>query len=202
VAVTEALGRWRPTGLLLSTNVRGIGATVLGLLVFMLVPNWFGTQILSVPATHRSLIYQANLRSELAGFIERMGGPRGIDACGAGNIMVEGFQVPMVSWYLHRRMSEVGSPPPEEFVPTGGTPPQGSVRVAPNTYLVENLPAPWPNVIMQDRDTGSAALMPTWQTIHHYESLGARFRIIQTKEIRFFVDCARQPNDPKVQPAI
>jgi hypothetical protein len=55
---------------------------------------------------------------------------------------------------------------------------------------------PWPNVIFQDRDTGSAHLLPEWTTIDGWERDGARYLVRTTKEIRFFEDCAGQPNDP------
>jgi hypothetical protein len=52
-------------------------------------------------------------------------------------------------------------------------------------------------VIFQDRDTGSAALLPAPQTIIDWEHEGATefAHFVRTKTMFFFEDCAPQPKD-------
>jgi hypothetical protein len=147
---------------------------------FLAFPNWVGSNFISLPAFHRSIHYQAGLREDVQYLIKTEGGVKGLQSCGAGRIMVEGFQVPMVSWYMNERTLNIEDQP---TTPTTG-PSAGTA------------PPPWPNVIMQDRDTGGASLLPTFQTIDAWEKDGAHYKVVTTKEIRFFEDCSPQPQDP------
>jgi hypothetical protein len=154
-------------------------ATLAAALVFLFGPNWLGPNLNSIPRTHRALIYQATLRENLVALIDRNGGAKALLACGAGKVMVEGFQVPMTAWYLGVRTLDVEDQPVTDDAG------------------VAQPPTPWPNVIVQDRDTGSATLLPEWQTINAWERAGAHYTVQDTKEIRFFEDCAPQPKDPR-----
>ena len=65
-----------------------------------------------------------------------------------GHVMTEGFQVPMVAYYLNTRTAYIGAPP------AAGDP-----------------PGPAPNVILQARDTRSASLLPYlswWPHVHYH----------------------------------
>jgi hypothetical protein len=153
-------------------------STALLVLVFLFVPNWVGSNLNDLSKTHRSLVYQANLRKDLVALINRAGGVKKLEACGAGNVMVEGFQVPMVAWYFDVRTVDIEDQP-----------------------STVDAPAPWPNVIFQDRDTGSAALLPLPQTIIDWEHDGATgfAHYVRTKTMYFFEDCRAQANDKPAQ---
>jgi hypothetical protein len=157
------------------------GMTALLGLVFLFLPNWLGTNLIDVSATHRSLVYQATLRKDLVALINRAGGVGKLKACGAGHVMVEGFQVPMTAWYFDARTVDIEDQP--------------------NTISATNLEAdpatPWPNVIFQDRDTGNPhqPLLPLVQTIQDWEKEGAKYTFVITKEMYFFEDCAPQRKD-------
>jgi hypothetical protein len=116
-------------------------------LIFMFGPNWVGANLISIPRTHGSLVYQAHLRQGMNAIISRFGGPKKVLAC--GSVMTEGFQVPMVSWALDVPTTRV------EASPTAGSE-----------------PGPPPNVILQTRDTRSAHRLPllsSWPTVsYHY----------------------------------
>jgi hypothetical protein len=79
--------------------------------------------------------------------IARFGGARKVLAC--GSVMTEGFQVPMVSWALGVPTTRVEASP-----------------------LAGSEPGPPPNVILQTRDTRSAARLPflsSWPAVtYHY----------------------------------
>jgi hypothetical protein len=144
---------------------------------FIAFPNWVGSNFISLRAFHKSISYQAGLRKDVSTLIDQAGGVKALQSCGAGRIMIEGFQVPMLAWYLNERTLNILDQP---------TPAPGASVVGP----------PWPNVIMQDRDTGHAALLPTWQQIHAWTKDGAHYKVTTLKEMRFFQDCSSQPNDP------
>ncbi len=116
-------------------------------LIFMFGPNWVGANLISIPRTHGSLVYQAHLRDGMEGLVARFGGAKRVLAC--GTVMTEGFQVPMLSWILGVPTTRVEAPPPT------GTEPEEA-----------------PNVILQTRDTRSAARLPylsSWPTVtYHY----------------------------------
>lgn len=120
-------------------------------LLFMFGPNWVGPNLISFPRTHRALVYQANLRKGLGQLVSLYGGPAKVLAC--GSVMTEGFQVPMVSWGLGVATTRIEAPPD-----------------------VASEAGPAPNVILQTRDTGSAALLPvlaSWPNVH-YHYVGTR----------------------------
>jgi hypothetical protein len=146
-------------------------------LIFVFVPHWVGSSLINISETHKSLAFQAGLRSSLVQLIDEAGGVNKLKACGQGNVMVEGFQVPMVAWYFDGRTLDV------EDQPT--TPASGIA------------PKPWPNVIFQDRDTGNLAqpVLPLWTTVNGWIADGAKYTERTAKEMRFFEDCASQPND-------
>ncbi len=120
-------------------------ATGLAAAAFLFVPNWVGSNLISIPRTHGSLVYQANLRRGLNELVSRFGGPEKALAC--GSVMTEGFQVPMVAWTLNVPTTRIEAPP---SVPTAA--------------------GPAPNVILQTRDTRSASLLPylsSWPNVHY-----------------------------------
>ena len=123
--------------------------TAVALALFFAVPPWIGTNVISLPRTHRALLYQAHLREDLATVIHRLGGGAAVLRCGP--VMVEGFQVPMVAYALGVRTLQV------EAQPTGVAGP------------------PWPNTILQDRDTSSAALLPSPRQVIAWEHDGAHY---------------------------
>jgi hypothetical protein len=145
--------RWRGAGSS-RTAVGGAfqwSATVLLALVFLFVPNWVGANMISIPRTHGSLVYQAHIRQGMNDLIARFGGADKVLGC--GSVMTEGFQVPMVAWALGTPTTRIEAPPRN-----GG----------------EAYPQPAedaPNVILQTRDTRSAHLLPllsTWPTVHYH----------------------------------
>jgi hypothetical protein len=88
--------------------------------------------------------------------IARFGGAKRVLAC--GSVMTEGFQVPMVAYALDVPTPRVAAPP------AAGAP-----------------PGPAPNVILQTRDTRSAALLPiiqAWPATHYrYDGSGGPFNL-------------------------
>jgi hypothetical protein len=166
-ALVDACGAigfgWAAAELAILAARRARGAVVwastgLLALVFMFGPNWVGSNLISIPRTHGSLVYQASLRTGLNELVESQKGASRILAC--GSVMTEGFQVPMVAWYLDVATPRIEAPP--DLTPVPGQPkPQ---------------PGPAPNVILQTRDTRSAALLPllsTWPSVH-YHYVGTR----------------------------
>ena len=146
--------RWRGGGAGRSAVSLGMqwAATALVAVVFVFAPNWVGSNMISIPRTHGSLVYQAHLRQGMSDVMARFGGADKILAC--GSVMTEGFQVPMVAWALGVPTTRVQAPPT-----LGGA--------------AHPLPADGaPNVILQTRDTRSAHLLPllsTWPTVtYHY----------------------------------
>lgn len=116
------------------------GAVALGIVGFSFMPNWVEPNYVQIPRTHRALVYQAHLRQDVARAVQEVGGPSRILAC--GSVMTEGFQVPMLAWFLHVHTLEVQATP-----------------------LTRPLP-PAPNVIFQTRETRDATLLPhvrDWQ---------------------------------------
>jgi hypothetical protein len=137
--------------------------------VFLFVPGFVGNSLTDVQKTHRALVYQAHLRTDLNRVISEYGGPGKVLACGNGRVMTEGFQVPMVAYALGVHTLTVEAPPPE-------------IRA----------PAPWPNVIFQDRETRHATLLPQAGTILHWNEVGARFQqVAHARTFRLFTDCRK-----------
>jgi hypothetical protein len=118
--------------------------------IFAMLPSWVGYNLISIPRTHGSLVYQAHLRQGLNDLVAQYGGAAKLRRCGP--VMTEGFQVPMVAWALGVHTLEIQAPPPD-----------GSD------------PGPAPNVILQTRDTRSASLLPLvqWWPDTHYKYFGS-----------------------------
>jgi len=143
-----------------ATSVAG---TALALAVGIAAPPWIGPSLTNVQATHRALVYQAHLRQDMSTAINRLGGSKRVLACGA--VMAEGFQVPMVAYDLGVKMLRVEAQPP------------GIV------------PAPWPNVIIQTRDTSHAALLPLPAQVIAWERDGAHYTYLHFRTVRVFSTC-------------
>ena len=162
-----AARRWRGAGSRASASSGGPGsgsgrtalgaasqwaATALLALVFLFGPNWVGSNMISIPRTHGSLVYQAHLRQGMNDLVARFGGADKVLAC--GSVMTEGFQVPMVAWVLGVPTTRVEAPPADG----GAAHPQPASAA--------------PNLVLQTRDTRSAHLLPllsTWPTVrYHY----------------------------------
>ncbi len=127
-------------------------------LVFLVLPNWVGNNMISIPRTHGSLVYQAHLRQGMSDLVTRFGGADKVLAC--GSVMTEGFQVPMVAFVLGRaHHADRGAAHPGR---------RGQSR---------SRAAAAPNLILQTRDTRSAHLLPllsTWPTVHYHYAGTAR----------------------------
>ena len=114
-------------------------------LAFLMLPSWVGNNLISIQRTHRSLVYQANLRQGVTRLVADYGGAAKVLRC--GTVMTEGFQVPMVAWTLGVHTVQIEAPP------------------APGAPL-----PPAPNVILQTRDTRHASLLPivrAWPATHY-----------------------------------
>jgi hypothetical protein len=124
-------------------------AVALAAVILIAAPPWIGPSTLDVPATHRALVYQAHLRTDMAALVGRLGRK---SILGCGTVMTEGFQVPMLAWNLNVHTVRIEAPP---TVPGTGTP---------------------PNVIFQTRAQRSAHLLPIIKPWHVSYSLIARNR--------------------------
>jgi hypothetical protein len=134
------------------------GAVALLALVYAFVPNWVGTNLISISRTHGILVYQAHLREDSERAVARLGGPGRVLAC--GTVMTEGFQVPMVAYELGVRILRV------EAEPLAGQP-----------------AGPAPNVVFQTRANRRAHLLPLlrpWPQAHY--RLVARVRTFRIWE--------------------
>jgi hypothetical protein len=118
--------------------------------VFAMLPSWVGYNLISIPRTHGSLVYQAHLRQGVTKLVQDYGGAGKMRGC--GSVMTEGFQVPMVAWTLGVHTLQIAAPPPDA-----------------------SDPGPAPNVILQTRDTRSASLLPLvqWWPHTHYTYIGS-----------------------------
>jgi hypothetical protein len=142
-----AARRWRGRTAL-SAGLQWAAAVIVAL-IFLLLPNWVGNNMISIRRTHGSLVYQARLREGMNDLVKRFGGADKVLGC--GSVMTEGFQVPMVAWTLGVPTTRIEAPPSlggaEHPQPAGAA----------------------PNLILQTRDTRSAARLPflsTWPTVH------------------------------------
>jgi hypothetical protein len=136
------------------------GALAIAALGWLFVPGFVGNSLVDIPKTHGALNYQASIRSSLNKIVAAYGGPAKIRAC--GQVMTEGFQVPMVAWTLGLRTLQVQDQPNTSGYPTYAPPPL-------------NIQTP-PNVILQTRDTRSAALLPLPPTIIWWEQHGIKYQ--------------------------
>jgi hypothetical protein len=133
---------------------------VVALAILIATPPWIGPSILDVPATHRALVYQAQLRTDMTRAVAAAGGSARILAC--GTIMTEGFQVPMLAWNLDVHTGRIQASP---AVAGTGTP---------------------PNVIFQTRAQRNAHLLPiirAWHGIHYTH-------VATVRTFRVFAQCA------------
>jgi hypothetical protein len=153
-AVGWGLAAWQ-LGVLLGRLIRPVpGAAVAALAaaaVFLAFPSWVGAQF---PAhkLNRALRYQAELREDLAKVIARAGGAGKVRAC--GSIETENFQVPMVAWYLDIEANDITDQLPTTIAN------RGTKGDSP--------------VILQARDTGTAALQPKVPKNKHYTEIKQR----------------------------
>jgi len=160
------LGRWvagrrRGTGRSFATPIGSAAAVALVALVFMFVPSFVGGSLTDISKTHRALVYQALLRTDVQAAVDKAGGKNKILAC--GTIMTEGFQVPMLAYYVGVHTLTVEAPP------AAGAP-----------------PGPAPNIVFQAAETRDAALLPVlheWPNVH-YQLIGT------TRTFRVFEHCA------------
>ncbi len=138
--------------------VVGALAAVAVAALFMAVPPWIGGQVVDVQATHRALVYQANLREDMTAAVDRLGGPAKVLAC--GTVMTEGFQVPMLAWTLGVHTLTVQASP----------------------LSLTQLP-PAPNAIFQTRAQRNAHLLPVvgaWKGVSYREVAHVRsFRVFE-----------------------
>jgi hypothetical protein len=155
--IAAALSRGRAAAsraLTWGTGVAGVGLVGLA---FLLLPSWIGRNLIDIPVTHRSIVYQASLRTGVTDIVNRYGGATKLLRC--GSVMTEGFQVPMVAWTLDVHTLDVQAPPP------AGTQPEATA----------------PNVILQTRASRNLALLPylsQWPTVHyHYIGRSGPFRL-------------------------
>jgi hypothetical protein len=143
-AVPRLIVRARAAGARLLAGLGAVG--VLGL-VFLLVPNWVGNNLIDIQRTHRALVYQAHLRQGMSTAVDRLGGPSKVLAC--GSVMTEGFQVPMLAWNLGVHTLLVQASP---------------------VLVPGQKPPPPPNVIFQTRAQRHAHLLPllsTWPKVSY-----------------------------------
>ncbi|MBV8988700.1 MAG: hypothetical protein JO372_09090, partial [Solirubrobacterales bacterium] len=156
VRAVKAIG----AGRLASPVLVGSVAVIAAIVVFLAIPPWIGKKVVSLPVTHRALVYQAHLREDLTKAVSQLGGRKSVLAC--GSVMTEGFQVPMVAWTLGVHTLQIEAPPLSAPYP------------------------PAPNVIFQARDTSKASLLPAlhdWPATHY--QLVARVRTF-----RVYANCA------------
>jgi hypothetical protein len=147
-------GNWLHAGGALAASL------AVAVLVFVFVPGFVGNKLTDVRRTHRALGYQALLRKDAQAAVEKAGGKGRLLAC--GSIMTEGFQVPMVAYYVGVRTSQILAP-----------------------ARADAPPGPPPNVVFQTRATRSAALLPilhSWPTTP-YKLVGT------TRTFRVFEHC-------------
>jgi hypothetical protein len=141
------------------------GATALGIVVaiFLFVPNFVGNNLISIPRTHGSLVYQARLRSDVAKIVRDYGGTKKLLACGP--VMTEGFQVPLVAWTLGLHTDQVLAPPPSGVDPGAGPP-----------------------VILQAASQRKRTPLPIVHLFSNYTS----YKMIEsTKSFRLLTDCGK-----------
>ncbi len=173
---SRTLADWiRRLGARLGSGVRRLTAaafavpagTVVAIALFLAVPPWIGTNIVSLPRTHHALVYQAHLREDLTAAVKNAGGANALLRCGNGSVMTEGFQVPMVAWTLGVRTLRVEAEPSNLAGP------------------------PWPAVILQARAQSKSTLLPTPQQIIAWEHAGAHYTLVaHVRTFRVFSTCA------------
>jgi hypothetical protein len=124
---------------------------------FLFLPGWVG-QHFKAHMLADTLRYQADLRQDLSAIVSRAGGASKLVAC--GKVETENFQVPMVAWYLGIDSVDV----------SGELPLAVTNRTGPRA----------PNVILQTRETASAALRPLIPSSVPYTKMTQRtFRLYE-----------------------
>jgi hypothetical protein len=185
--VAAALGRLRGGLARLGSAALALpSGAVVAVGLFLAVPPWIGTNLISLPKTHHSLVDQALLRENLNQIVRQYGGASKLLAC--GSIMTEGFQVPMVAWTLDVRSLRVEAEPyiPSPPYPRSMTPAQ--VSAAEDGWV----PLPAPNVILQARDRPGDTLLPLPATILHWEALGVHYKLVShVNTFRLFTACRK-----------
>jgi hypothetical protein len=145
----------------LDGTTAALAGAVFMALVYLVVPNWVGKNLIAIPRTHRALVYQARLRIDAADAIKKLGGRNRVLAC--GTVMTEGFNVPLLAWSLDVPMLRVAAAPP-----TGG--PYG----------------PAPNAVFQTRATRHASLLPRLS-----DWSGTNFRLAHRNMVfKVYAQCA------------
>jgi len=138
--------------------------------VFLFVPNWVGTTLVSPAAVRQDMSYQSQLREDMAALVTQAGGTGRLAACGP--VTTERFQVPMTAWYLSLPFTSVSEEP------------------AVNRYGLAPVPAgKWPAVIFQDQATPGSPLEPQTRTIQGWEAQGARYTVRHQRAMSLYVDC-------------
>ncbi len=158
-SIPRLSGRLRAASRRSRTYVASV-ATLVVTVVFLLVPSWIGG-LVHLSKTHRALNYQALLRTDATTAVNRLGGSAAVLRC--GSVMTEGFQVPMIAYYLGVHTLTI------EASPLAAPPP--------NT--------PGPNVIFQTRAQRNAHLLPSlekWPTTHYK-------LVTETRTFRVYEHC-------------
>jgi hypothetical protein len=159
--IGNLIAGWLSRGRAVASHALAWGSGLVGVgivgLVFLTLPSWIGGNLIDIPVTHRSIVYQANLRTGATDIVNRYGGAAKLLRC--GSVMTEGFQVPMVAWTLDVHTLDVQAPPP------AGTQPEATA----------------PNVILQTRASRNLALLPylsQWPGVrYHYVGHSGPFRL-------------------------
>ena len=168
ILMSRWLGRARDAGRASVSAVLRWGSVALLALVFMLGPNWIGSNLISIPRTHGSLVYQAHLREDLTAAVREAGGPGALLKCGGkpASVMTEGFQVPMVAWTLGVHTLRIQAPPSQIVGPPG------------------------PTVILQTRAQSNSTLLPTPSQIRAWQRAGVPYRLVdRVRTFRVFSAC-------------
>jgi hypothetical protein len=135
-------------------------AVAIAAAILIATPPWIGPSIIDVPATHRALVYQAHLRTDMTRALQAAGGRNRVLAC--GTVMTEGFQVPMLAWNLYVHTLRIEASP---TVAGAGAP---------------------PNVVFQTRAQRSAHLLPI---VGAWHGVGYT-RVAHARTFRVFAHCA------------
>jgi hypothetical protein len=140
------------------TEVCGLVGVAIAGIAFLALPNWIGRNLINIPRTHHSVVYQAKLRTDVTRLVAKYGGAKKLLSC--GSVMTEGFQVPMVAWTLGVHTLSVEGPP------AAGTKPGAA-----------------PNVVLQTRAQTNATLLPVlhaWPNVHYtYVGSVRTFRLFE-----------------------
>jgi glucose uptake protein GlcU len=157
--VARRLRRGREAAASAGTALAGglVGVAIAGI-AFLALPNWIGRNLIDIPRTHHSIVYQAKLRADVTKLVAKYGGAKKLLRC--GSVMTEGFQVPLVAWTLGTHTLTILGPP------AAGTKPGAA-----------------PNVVLQTRAQTNATLLPilhAWPNVHYtYVGSMRTFRLFE-----------------------